>query len=214
MGATLRETVSLRQAQLAHLALLLIVQILDNRMIALVGLPGSGKSTIGKVLARRLARVFFDSDSEIEKRAGMTVRAFFSQFGEPAFRDLEAQVIEELCAAGGGVIATGGGAVLRESSRKLLHERAKVAYIRATPRQLYQRLKNDQRRPLLQVADPLKKLEELFVERDPLYREACHFIVDTGRPPVNLVVSRLLMQLEMSGFVVPAHPVSEEGQGG
>lgn len=169
--------------------------------IALVGLPGGGKSTIGRQLARRLKRKFVDSDTLIEQRLGCPIRAFFEREGEAAFRDIEAQVIAECCARQGEVLATGGGAVLREANRRALHGHCHVVYLRSTPEELHRRLRHDTQRPLLQVPDPLGRLRDLFAERDPLYREVAHFVLDTGRPSVSSLVNMLVMQLELSGVV-------------
>jgi shikimate kinase len=173
-------------------------------VVSLVGMPGGGKSTVGKHLARALGLPFADSDTEIERRAGMSVRAFFDAHGEDRFRDLEQEVIVELAARSSGVIATGGGAVLREANRRVLHERTTVVYLRSTPEELFRRLRHDTQRPLLQVRDPLKKLKELYQARDPLYRRTAHYVIETGRPSVSTLVNMILMQLELSGVVDPA----------
>ena len=168
-------------------------------MIALVGLPGTGKSTIGRQLARRRGLPFFDSDTLIEQRVGVSVRAFFEAEGEAAFRDLEAQVLDELTQGSPAVLATGGGAVLRPINRQRLHERGSVIYLRSSPEQLFKRLRHDTKRPLLQVADPLKRLRDLYEERDPLYRECAHFVIDTRGTSLPVLVHRILMQLELMG---------------
>lgn len=168
-----------------------------------MGLPGSGKSTVGRQLARRLGLPFRDSDHEIEARIGCTIREFFEREGEPAFRDIEEEVIGELAQAGSAVLATGGGAVLRPANRQRLRESAHVVYLRSVPEELYRRLRHDKQRPLLQVADPLQRLRKLFEERDPLYRETSHFVIDTGRPSVSTLVNMVLMQLELAGVVPP-----------
>ena len=134
-------------------------------------MPGGGKSTVCKQLARQIGVPFVDSDHEIEARIGGTIREFFERHGEEAFRDLESDVIAELLARPGDrVMATGGGAVLRERNRELLHHGAVVLYLRSTPEDLMRRLRHDTTRPLLQVRDPLAKLRELHHQRDPLYR--------------------------------------------
>jgi shikimate kinase len=174
---------------------------LTVRALALIGLPGSGKSTIGKALARRLSRSLVDSDAVIEARIGQPVRAFFEEHGEERFRDVECQVIDELTLLPDVVLATGGGAVLRDENRRNLRERCQVVYLRSTPDDLYRRLRHDKQRPLLQVLDPLAKLRELFERRDPLYREVASFSFDTGGATVSTVVNRLLMQLELAGSI-------------
>ncbi|WP_051953480.1 shikimate kinase [Xenophilus azovorans] len=172
--------------------------------LALVGLPGSGKSAIGRRVAGRLDLPFLDSDTVIEQRIGCSIREFFEREGETRFRDIEEEVIAELAHAGGAVVATGGGAVLRPANRRQLHEHFHVIYLRSTPEDLYRRLRHDVKRPLLQVADPLGRLRELHAARDPLYRETAHDAVDTGRPSLGAVVQAVLVRLEAAGQAVPA----------
>ncbi len=169
--------------------------------IALVGMPGSGKSTVGRHLARHLGLRLIDSDHEIEQRIGMPIRTWFEAEGEPAFRDLEQQVICELAALPDIVLATGGGSVLRPANREALHRQCHVFYLRSTPEELFRRLRRDTHRPLLQVGDPQRRLRDLFRDRDPLYRQVAHFVVETGRPSVPALVNMVLMQLELAGLV-------------
>ena len=172
--------------------------------ISLIGLPGGGKSTVGRHLARNLNVSFFDSDHEVERRIGGSIRDYFAAHGEEAFRDIEQDVIAQLMRSDAGVVATGGGAVLREANRRALHEHSTVIYLRSTPEELFRRLRHDTRRPLLQVPDPLRKLRELYHGRDPLYRQTAHFIIETGRPSVPNLVNMVLMQLELAGIVDPS----------
>jgi shikimate kinase len=164
-------------------------------------MPGGGKSTVGRQLARRLGRVFVDSDTMIEKRIGEPIRSYFEAWGEAGFRDIEESVIEEITSHKGAVLATGGGAVLRIKNRQVLHERCHVVYLRSSPEDLFRRLRHDTVRPLLQVADPLARLRELYEIRDPLYREAAHSVIETGRPSVTTLINIVLMQLELAGVV-------------
>jgi len=168
-------------------------------LVALVGLPGSGKSTVGRQLARRLQRQFLDSDHVIEARLGCSIREYFEREGESSFRDVEEAVLDELSQQESGVLSTGGGAVLRPSNRERLKQRTTVVYLKSNPDELFRRLRHDVNRPLLQVADPLTRLRDLHAVRDPLYREAAQFIVETGRPSVGTLVNMILMQLELSG---------------
>ncbi|WP_259375500.1 shikimate kinase [Azohydromonas lata] len=170
-------------------------------LISLVGMPGGGKSTVGRQLAKQLGLPFFDSDHEIEAHIGMSIRSFFELHGEPAFRDLETQTIERLSRGPHCVLATGGGAPLREQNRQILREHTHVIYLRSTPEDLFRRLRHDTTRPLLQVKDPLKRLRDLFRERDPLYLRAAHFVIETGRPSVPALLQMILMQLELAGLV-------------
>lgn len=170
--------------------------------IALVGLPGSGKSTVGRQLARRFNLLFVDSDARIEQRLGCSIREFFEREGEGRFREVEADEIDQLTQRTDCVLSTGGGSVLRAENRQRLHERCQVVYLRSSPEEVFRRLRHDRNRPLLQVADPLTKLRDLYAERDPLYREAAHFVIETGRPSVAMLVNMIAMQLELSGHAV------------
>lgn len=174
--------------------------------IIFVGLPGSGKTTIGRQLGRRLGLPFVDSDHVIEHRLGCSIREFFAREGEDSFRDLEQQVLDDLTLTHQGVIATGGGAVLREANRQHLHDRGQVIYLRSTPEDVFRRVRHDTARPLLQVDDPLQRLRALFEARDPLYREAAHFVIETGRPSVATLVNMIAMQLELAGHLPAAAP--------
>jgi shikimate kinase len=174
-------------------------------------MPGGGKSTVGRQLARRLGVPFADADAVIEQRLHESIRDFFEREGEASFRDIEQSVLDELTTSAQGVLATGGGAVLRDANRRMLRDRTTVVYLYSSPEELARRLRHDTQRPLLQVADPLSKLRALFAERDRLYRETAHFVVETGRPSVATLVNMVLMQLELAGlidkaFVAGKHP--------
>lgn len=170
-------------------------------IINLIGLPGSGKSTVGRQLARRLQLPFLDSDHVIEERLGCSIRDYFEREGEASFRDVEESVIDSLTLLASGVISTGGGSVLRPANRQHLSERGHVVYLRSSPEELFRRLRHDVNRPLLQVPDPLGRLRDLYVQRDPLYRETAHFVIETGRPSVSTLVNMIAMQLELAGIV-------------
>lgn len=167
--------------------------------VSLVGLPGCGKSTVGRQLAKRLQLPFVDSDHVIEQKLGCSIREYFQREGEERFRDVEESVIEELTHGHDGVLSTGGGSVLRSANRHNLKRRGQVVYLKSSPDELFRRLRHDMNRPLLQVADPLARLRDLFAIRDPLYRETAHFILETGRPSVATLVNMIVMQLELSG---------------
>ncbi len=156
---------------------------------------------MGRQLARRLRVPFVDSDHAIEQRIGCTVRVFFEREGEDKFRDVEQDVIDQLTRESPRVLSTGGGAVLRPLNRKNLRDRGSVVYLKSTSDELFRRLKHDTNRPLLQVADPLTRLRDLFSQRDPLYRESAHFVIETGRPSVSTLVNMIVMQLELAGVV-------------
>lgn len=172
------------------------MKAVDN--LILVGMMGAGKSTVGRMLARRLKRELYDSDHEIERRCGVRIPVIFEIEGEAGFRAREAQVIAELCARKGIVLATGGGAVLDAENRRRLAASGTVVYLHARPAYLWQRVRHDRNRPLLATADPQKKLEQLYAERDPLYREVAAIVVDTGRQSVQALTRDLLAQLDAS----------------
>jgi shikimate kinase len=163
-----------------------------RRPLVLVGMMGSGKSTVGKRLASVLDVAFVDCDAEVERRAGRTVAEIFAADGEPAFRRTEAAVVAELVAAGHPtVIATGGGAVLDAGTRALLGDRASVVWLRASPGMLAHRIAADGTRPLL-ADDPDQALRRLVAERDPLYLEVADHIVDVDHVARKVVVERVL----------------------
>ena len=157
---------------------------------------GAGKTTVGRLLARRLRRSFHDTDEEIQRRCGVRIPVIFDIEGEAGFRARESQVIEELCALDNTVLATGGGAVLAESNRRAIAGCGIVVYLHARPPQLWQRVRHDRNRPLLETAEPQKRLEELYAERDPLYREVADLVIDTGKQSVQTLAKDLLARLE------------------
>jgi len=167
----------------------------------LIGLPGSGKSTVGRQLARRLQLPFFDSDRMIEQQLGCSIREYFEREGEDCFREIEASIIDQLTQNQNAVLATGGGVVLRATNRQHLRKRCQVVYLNSSPDELFRRLRHDVHRPLLQVADPLSCLKDLYTLRDPLYRQTAHFVIETGRPSVATLVNMIVMQLEIAGTV-------------
>jgi shikimate kinase len=186
----------------------------DNRTYmkircALVGMPGSGKSTVG----RQLARVpFVDLDHRLEQVIGTSIRSFFAAEGEARFRDLEAEVLAEVASGPGGmVLSTGGGAVLRAENRAVLQAFGAVLYLRAAPEEIYKRVKHDKTRPLLQGGNPMDKLRELYAQRDGLYREASHYVIETGRPTVHTLVNMVMMQLEMAQQAAEQGPSTAAG---
>jgi len=164
-------------------------------MISLVGMPGSGKSTIGRQLARQLQLPHVDVDAAIEASIGCPIKLFFEQSGEQSFRKIEKAFISTLVDES-GIVSTGGGAVLDESNCQHLKSHGQVVYLHSTPEDLYRRLRNDSHRPLLQVVDPLSKLREMYLQRDPLYRKVASIVVETGRPSVASLVKVIAMQLQ------------------
>ena len=170
-------------------------------MIALIGLPGSGKSTVGRQLARRLQLPFIDSDQVIEQRLGCSIREYFEREGEERFRDIEENVIDELTQTHQGVLSTGGGSVLRPLNRERLRSRGQVVYLHSSPDEVFRRLRHDTNRPLLQVSDPLGQLSSLYAIRDPLYRETATLVIQTGRPSVAALVTSIILQFEQAGIL-------------
>jgi len=155
---------------------------------------GAGKTTVGRQLAKRLGRPFYDSDHEIVERTGVPIPTIFEIEGEEGFRRRESQAIEELTASTDIVLATGGGVVLNPENRARLHNTGWVVYLNVPPTLLFERTRHDRNRPLLRVPDPLAKLEELHRQRDPLYREAAHTIVEGSQLVASGIVQHLLRE--------------------
>ena len=149
--------------------------------IYLVGLMGSGKTTIGRILSKRLGLVFLDTDREVEERTGVSIPTIFEIEGEEGFRRRESQVIEDCAKLSNTIVATGGGAVLRSDNRENLVKSGFVVYLNVPPHILWERTRVDRNRPLLRVDDPLSKLQQLFAQRDPLYREVADLVIDGSR---------------------------------
>jgi shikimate kinase len=159
---------------------------------------GAGKSTVGKLLAKKLGRRFLDADHVIEDRCGVKIPVIFEMEGEDGFRKREAQAIKDITAERDVILATGGGAVLLPENRQFLSERGTVIYLHANPMELWHRTKGGEGRPLLKNGDAKKILENLYAIRDPLYREIADYVIETGKPSVNQLVNTLIMQLELS----------------
>lgn len=171
------------------------IEGVNNRTnIYLVGLMGAGKTTVGRQLARRLGRVFYDSDHEIVERTGVPIPTIFEIEGEAGFRRREQQTIAELAQGENLVLATGGGAVLNPENRRCLHETGWVVYLNVPPLMLHERTRHDRSRPLLRVEDPLAKLEELHTIRDPYYRAVAHLVVDGSHLMASGIVQHLLRE--------------------
>ena len=171
----------------------------NRRNIYLVGLMWAGKTTVGRQLAKRLGRPFYDSDHEIVERTGVPIPTIFEIEGEDGFRRRESQAIAELSEAQNIVLATGGGVVLNPENRRRLHDTGWVVYLNVPPALLYERTRHDRNRPLLQVADPLARLEELYAIRDPLYRDAAHFVVNGTHLVASGIVQNLLREFNQLG---------------
>lgn len=160
--------------------------------LILVGMMGAGKSTAGRRLAQRLGRRFVDADATLEERCGVTVSTIFELEGEEGFRRREAAILEELTRMPSIVLATGGGAVLAAENRRLLRERGHVVYLKASPADLWHRLRRDRSRPLLRTANPRERIVELLAEREPLYEIVAHSVVPTARQPIDQLVTDII----------------------
>ena len=162
-----------------------------NRTIALVGLMGAGKSTVGRRLAEKLGRAFYDSDSEIEKAAGLSVADIFSLHGEAEFRRGEQSVLKRLLDEPPHILATGGGAYLNEDTRALMREKAVTVWLNADLETLWKRVSRRNHRPLLRRPDAKEVLSNLFDQRRPIYELADLTVHSVDGPHSKTVVSIL-----------------------
>ncbi|MES1981242.1 MAG: shikimate kinase AroK [Pseudomonadota bacterium] len=165
--------------------------------IILIGMMGAGKTTVGKLLAQQLGKVFIDSDDEIQQRTGVTISHIFDVEGEAGFRQREALIIQDLVKLENIVLATGGGVVLNEKSRNALGSNGIVVYLKSTVTDLWQRTHHDRSRPLLQTADPRARLKTLYEQRDPLYTQVADLIIPTGKQSVHSLVLQLQEKLSL-----------------
>ena len=164
--------------------------------LILVGLMGSGKTTMGRALAKHLGKAFVDSDEEIQQRTGVTIPHIFDIEGETGFRQRETAAIRELVERDDMVLATGGGAVLAEQNRAMLQQSGIVIYLKASVHDLWQRTRHDRNRPLLQTADPHAKLTELFQQRDPLYLQVADIVMQSGKQSAHALMLHLVDEIE------------------
>ena len=169
-----------------------------TRTIALVGMMGAGKSSIGRRLAARMGVEFRDADSEIESAAGRPVTAIFTEYGEPAFRDCEARVITRLLDTPAHILATGGGAFMAHETRARLKEKATTVWLRAPVDILFARVKRKGERPLLNTDNPRETLERILLEREPTYSLA-DLIIDSEDAPHAETVEKLVLELTAKG---------------
>jgi len=170
--------------------------MLGKTSVFLVGPMGSGKTAVGRQLARSLGLPFHDSDAEIERRTGVDIPFIFEKEGEAGFRQREREAIEALTALGGIVLATGGGAVLLPENRRFLAERGCVVYLKTSVAQQADRVRHGRNRPLLAAAgDAATRLEELMDARAPLYAEIADVVVSTDGRRVNSVAEQVLREL-------------------
>jgi len=168
----------------------------SGQPIFLVGMMGSGKTTIGRGLARTLQREFIDLDHELEARCGVRIPVIFEIEGEQGFRKRECQVLDACSRRPNIVMATGGGAILSAENRRALRERGIVVYLRATVEELFRRTSRDRNRPLLATADPRATLRDLLLQREALYGEIADIVIDTGSTSVAQIVAQVIQRLE------------------
>ncbi len=164
--------------------------------LILVGMMGSGKTTMGRTLARHLGKSFVDSDQEIQKRTGVNIPYIFDLEGESGFRERESNVLADLVGYRNIVLATGGGAILAEKNRQLLQQAGIVIYLKATVNDLWHRTHHDKNRPLLQTRDPYGKLTELYQLRDPIYQQVADVVIQSGKQSVHSLMLNLVAEIE------------------
>ena len=164
--------------------------------IILIGMMGSGKTTVGKLLAKQLGKTFIDSDEEIQRRTGVTIPHIFDVEGEVGFRSRESCVIQDLLKQDNIVLATGGGAIISQLNRAAMKQNGVVVYLKSSVHDLWQRTRNDHSRPLLQTGNPRAKLQELHDQREPLYAEAAELTIHTGKQSVQVLLERLKQKLQ------------------
>ncbi len=169
---------------------------LQSGNLILIGMMGSGKTTMGRALAKHLGKTFVDSDEEIQYRTGVTIPHIFDVEGEAGFRVREAQVIADLVLRDNLLLATGGGAVLTEYTRDVLPANGIVIYLRAQVHDLWLRTRNDKNRPLLQTGNAHAKLSQLFEQRDPIYQQVADLIVPSGKQSVHSMMLSLINEVE------------------
>lgn len=165
--------------------------------IYLVGMMGAGKTTIGRLLAKQLGKTFVDCDQEIQRRTGVTITHIFDVEGEAGFRKRETAAIHDLAQRSNLVMATGGGAILNAANRAELSRNGIVVYLKGSVHDLWQRTRHDHNRPLLQTADPLARLKELYIQRDPLYTELADLVILSGKQSAQSLVLKLQQELDL-----------------
>ena len=170
-------------------------KLLSGNLI-LVGMMGSGKTTMGRALAKHLSKAFVDSDEAITQRTGVTIPHIFDVEGESGFRLRETAAIRDLVERDDMVLATGGGAVLEQQNRTLLQHNGIVIYLKASVHDLWQRTRHDRNRPLLQTGNPHARLTELFQQRDPLYQQVADIVAHSGRQSVQVLMMHLAEEID------------------
>lgn len=160
--------------------------------IILIGFMGCGKSSVGLKLSYRMRQTILDTDKEIERKEQCTISEIFAKEGETAFRDKETAYLQSLVGkVNHQIVSTGGGLPMREENRKLLKEIGTVVYLRVKPETVYERLKNDTTRPLLQGDDPMQKIRDLLGKRSPVYEAAADIIVDVDNKSFDSIIAEI-----------------------
>lgn len=167
-----------------------------KKNIVLIGFMGSGKTTFGKKLSRRMGYQFIDTDKWIESRQGKRISRIFEEEGEAFFRKLEAETVKEISQSQGLIIGTGGGIVKNDNSMELLKEGGVIVYLKATPEHIFKNVANDKTRPLLQTSDKMETIQNLMKERTPVYKRWADVTVDVTGGTVNQVCGRIIKALE------------------
>jgi len=163
--------------------------------IALTGMMGSGKTAVGKILAKKLNMIFFDMDGQIEKTAEKKIKDIFADDGEAVFRKMERELVKCLCLLDGLVISTGGGIVLDSANIKDLRKNGKIVFLKAKPEVLFERIKKEKHRPLVNVEDPLVALRRIYGKRKKLYAD-CDLCVDTAKKKPEEICGEIIKKLK------------------
>jgi shikimate kinase len=172
--------------------------------LILIGFMGSGKTSIGRGLSYKLRRAFHDTDRMIEEREGMSISEIFAAKGESAFRQMETEVLREIRDDRiGRIYSLGGGTPVRMENQPLIKKCGTVCYLRITAEEVYERLKGDTTRPLLQCEDPLSRIRELIAKRGPAYERCADIVVDTGSISRDQVMEAVLEELRKLGWDIP-----------
>jgi shikimate kinase len=179
--------------------------LLRRGNLFLVGMPGCGKSTLGRVLARNLGKAFVDADHELEERLGVSISTIFEIEGEDIFRKREEETLARLVQRVDIVLATGGGVVLRAINRERLKANGTVLYLHASPETTFERTRHSKNRPLLQTADPLARARQLYAQRDALYRDAADLVINADQQKSSQVLAFLREQLGSALQPEPLH---------
>lgn len=180
--------------------------------IILIGFMGCGKSTVGIRLSYKLRRIVEDTDKLIEKKAGMSIKEIFATKGESAFREMETGCLRELLLTREEkIISTGGGLPMKRENHPLLKELGTVVYLQISPECVWERLKNDTIRPLLQCDDPFAKIKDLLAMRAPLYEEAADIVVNVDGKDMEEVLRELMMRLKDAGVIAGGNDNEDTG---